>query len=529
MGIDMPNRDNITTTLEEKLDEAYKEISLLRNAKIEVKAEKDKLEAERDKLLDQIAWFKRKLFGQSSEKYIPEDPNQFKIDFDGLEELDVEKEIIAEAETEVINYTRKKPQKDKKKPVRLPLPEDLRRVREVIDVEGIDDRYIRIGEEITEILEHKPGELYVRQIVRPKYALKPEYQDLEENPISIADLPVLPLPRSNAGSSLLAEVLMDKYVFHMPFHRQIAKFKMQGIRIPASTMNDWFKGSCNLLKPLYEKLKEEVLASDYIQVDESTVPVINNEKHKTVKAYLWMVRSVMKNIVFFHYDQGSRSQKTVVSLLKGFQGAIQSDGYEAYNIYERKKGVLLLGCWAHARRKFEEALKEDPGVAGYALAQIGKFYTVEHMADDKDMNFEERAALRKRIAYPLMRAFEKWIIKYYPNSIKGGRMSNALSYTYNIFPKLARYSLDGRYKIDNNLAENAIRPLALGRKNYLFCGNHEAAENAAMVYSLLGCCKAADVNPRDWLADVLGKMAMYKTDSSIDLTKLLPANWKEIQ
>src|SRR5690554_237978 len=146
-----------------------------------------------------------------------------------------------------------------------------------------------------------------------------------------------------------------------------------------------------------------------------------------------MVRSVMDNLVFFHYDKGSRAQKVVVDLLKDYQGAVQTDGYQAYSIYEQKKGVLLLGCWAHARRKFSESLKEDKTGAEYALAQIAKLYQVEAMATEQEMDYEQRAELRRRLAYPIMCAFEKWIQGYYPKALPGGRMSRALAYTYNLF------------------------------------------------------------------------------------------------
>ena len=188
---------------------------------------------------------------------------------------------------------------------------------------------------------------------------------------------------------------------------------------------------------------------------------------------------------------------------------------------------MFLGCWAHARRKFSESLKEDKAAAEYALAQIAKLYQVEEMTTDQELNFEQRAELRKRVAYPIMRAFEKWIEGYYSKALPGGGMSKALTYTHNLFNRLSRYHLDGRYLPDNNLAENAIRPLAVGRKGYLFCGNHEAAENAAVMYSLLGCCKASDVNPREWLTDVFAKIALYNSNYDLDLAELLPHNWKK--
>lgn len=537
------DKDTLIEVLLQERDELYLELSKLREidngalekaeATIQDKDEKLKEKDEKIKqLTDQLAWYRRKFWKPSSEKHIPPDPDQRRIDFDGLDVLPEEEEAIKEAAKEIVTYKRKKPEKKKKHPVRLPLPDFLRREEEIIEPEGIDENWERIGEEVTEVLEHKPGELYVRRIVRPKYALKKKLQQSSENnqenieTIKTATLPLMPLPRSNAGASLLAELLLGKYEYHLPFHRQISMLKLTGMHIPGSTVGNWFMGGCDLLRALYYRLKEIVLSSDYIQVDESTVPVIDNEKHCAVKAYLWMVRSVMEKLIFFHYDKGSRAQKVVIDLLHEYQGAVQTDGYEAYSIYEHKKGVLLLGCWAHARRKFTEALAEDKSGAEYALEQISMLYKVETMATDEQMTYDQRADLRKRLAYPILCAFEKWIVNYYPKVIPKGRMSKALSYTYSLFHRLSRYHLDGRYQIDNNLAENAIRPLALGRKNYLFCGNHDAAENAAIIYSLLGCCKANNVNPREWLTDVLTRIPYYNADYSLDLAELLPHNWK---
>ena len=564
MAVDKPSdKDTLIETLLQERDELYQELSRLRESdggnleryetliremdkkirhldgKIKdyedkVKNYEDRVKNYEDKvrqLTDQLSWYRRKFWKPVSEKFIPQDPLQRRLDFDGLDVLLEEKEVATEAAKEIISYERRKPEKEKRQPVRLPLPEDLRREEEVIEPDGIDANWIRIGEEVTELLEHKPGELYVRRIVRPKYALKnglQQTQDSEESEqknIKIALLPLLPLPRSNAGASLLSELLIGKYVYHLPFHRSIAIFKQAGVSIPASTVSGWFTASSDLLRALYYRLKDIVLSTDYIQVDESTVPVINDEKHRAVKSYLWVVRSVMEKLMFFHYDKGSRAQKVVIELLRGYQGAVQTDGYDAYSIYEHKKGVLLLGCWAHARRKFTEALKEDKSGASYALEQIGLLYGVETMADDQGLDYQQRAELRSRLAYPILCAFEKWIVNYFPKSIPQGRMYKALTYTYALFQRLSRYHLDGRYQIDNNLVENAIRPLALGRKNYLFCGNHDAAENAAIMYSLLGCCKACNVNPGQWLTDVLTRIPAYNNDYSRDLAELLPHNW----
>jgi transposase len=541
----LADKDAFIENLLQERDELYQELSKLRQADggALVQAEKkiaqfQKVIEEKDRLIkkltDQLAWLRRKFWKASSEKYIPADPSQRKIDFDGLEILPEEEETIKAAASEIITYKRNKPEHVKKQPVRLPLPEHLRREEEIIEPEGINENWVRIGEEVTEQLEHKPGELYVRRIIRHKYALKKDLQVQQElgtdgilnKTVMIAPLPLLPLPRSNAGASLLAELIMGKYMYHLPFHRQISLFKLEGLKIPASTINDWFAGCGELLRALYYRLKEIVLQSDYIQIDESTVPVINHEKRRAVKAYLWVIRAVMKDLVFFHYDKGSRAQKVVIELLHNYKGAVQTDGYGAYSIYENKKGVMLLGCWAHARRKFTESMKEDKAGGEYALEQIGLIYGVESMADDQGLDYQQRAELRSRLAYPILCAFEKWVVSYMPKVLPKGRMSQALTYTYSLFHRLSRYHLDGRYKIDNNLVENTIRPLALGRKNYMFCGNHDAAENAAIMYSLLGCCAASDVNPREWLTDVLTRIPDYNNDYSLDLADLLPHYWK---
>lgn len=480
------------------------------------------------KLKLQIEMLQRKIWGKSSERYINEDPLQRKLDFDGLDLLPEEKELATSAKEEIEQYKKVRviEAKDKKHPVRKPLPESLPREETHIYPEHINlENWTELAPEITEILERETARWYVRRIIRHKYALKDKSQDVQAQVVT-APMPVLPIAKSYAGATVLADIIIDKYVNHLPFYRQIEMFKQQGISIAPATINGWFQNVADLLRPTYYRLKELVLTSDYIQSDETTIPIINNEKHTTIKGYIWMIRAVMGNLVFFHYDQGSRAQKVALQLFKDFQGVIQTDGYAVYDIYEHKKGVLPIGCWAHARRKFEEALAEDKARASYALEQIGLLYDVERRADQEQLSYDERADLRSRLAYPIMVAFEKWLVNEHPQVLPKGRIGKAIKYTYKIFPKLTRYHLDGRYKIDNNLGENAIRPIALGRKNWLFCGNHDAAENAAIMYSMLGCCKANEVNFRDWLVYFLNNIHRYDTDYSKDLAELLPHNFK---
>ena len=259
-------------------------------------------------------------------------------------------------------------------------------------------------------------------------------------------------------------------------------------------------------------------------MDETTIPVMDRDHPgATRKGYHWIVKSPMLNMLFFHYDKGSRAQRVAVDILNTFQGAVQSDAYGAYNIYETKKGVLLLGCWAHARRKFEQALDNDPQRAKHALKIIHDLYTIEREAREAELTFDQIKKLREEKSYPIIRTFEKWLLENINQVLPKSLIGKAVAYTYNIYPRLARYVLDGRYKIDNNDAENGVRPLALGRKNYLFCGNNESAERTAIIYTLMGCCKLAGVNPLEWLTDVLNRLP----DHSIQrLEELLPINWK---
>jgi transposase len=522
----------------EQRDELYRETSRLKsqlsgyqNFESERTSYQQQLDESKQtisKLRQQIEMLQRKIWGKSSERYINEDPLQRKLDFEGLDLLPEEKELATSAKQEIEKYKtiRVIEVKEKNHPVRKLLPEGLPREETHIYPENINtENWTELTPEITEVLERESAKWYVRRIIRHKYALKDKSQDVEKQIIT-APMPVLPIAKSYAGATVLADIIIDKYVNHLPFYRQIEMFKQQGISIASATINGWFKDVADLMRPTYYRLKELVLASDYIQSDETTIPIINNEKHTTIKGYIWMIRAVMGNLVFFHYDHGSRAQKVVLQLFKDYQGVIQTDGYAVYDIYENKKGVLPIGCWAHARRKFEEALAEDKVRASYALEQIGLLYDVERQADQQQLSFEERADLRSRLAYPIMVAFEKWLLNEYPKVLPKGRIGKAIRYTYNIYHKLTRYHLDGRLKIDNNLGENAIRPIALGRKNWLFCGNHDAAENAAIMYSMLGCCKASEVNFREWLVYFLNNIHKYDNDYSKDLAELLPHNFK---
>ena len=415
--------------------------------------------------------------------------------------------------------------KSHKREVRKPvMRKDLPVEETHIYPEGINpDEYIEIGVETTDRIAIHPAVMYIDRTVRHKFVLKSSLQieEPEKRTFIIAPLPEMIIPKGMASESLLADILIDKYVYHLPFYRVIQKYKELGVLLSDSTIGDWFTAVCSRLRPLYDKLRERIMSSEYIQVDESTLPVIDNEKHRAVKGYIWAVRDALCGDVYFHYDMGSRGGDTARKLIGGYRGTIQTDGYEVYEAYEGAPGKRMIGCWAHARRKFVEALDEDKKRASEALVYIGKLYGIEKEMQEAGLDYDAIQKRRNEESYKIIQEFETWM-----NSVSGSftpksRMGKALVYTYTLLPRLSRYVLDGRYNIDNNGVENAIRPIAVGRKNYLFCGNHDAAVRAAIVYSLFSSCKAHNVDVRLWLEDTLKRIP---TEKNID--RLLPCNWQ---
>lgn len=457
----------------------------------------------------------RLIFGKKSERFVGQDPNQLKFDFVQGEPV----EQVVEDVKKVIPQKSKKStsSEPKHQPVRQPIAAQLPRQTEVVEPQDIPAGAKRIGEEVTEVLEYKPAQIYVRQIIRPKYATP-------DGGVLIAELPPLALPKSNAGASLMSAILTHKYVDHLPLYRQQEQFQRDGFEVASSTLHNWVEAGINKLRPLYELILSKVRQSDYIQVDETRMPVLKADKPgAAVKGYMWAFTAPKSNLTAFYWDGGSRAQRVLVDVLDKFQGALQSDGYGAYEVYENTKGVTLLGCWAHARRKFFEAQDEHPEYAAQALTMIGQLYDVERQADEQNLLSGERQRLRELKSFPVIRAFQQWILDVYPKILPKSKLGKAILYTGNIYPRLARYVTVGDYKIDNNGIENAIRPVALGRKNYLYCGNDASAERTAIIYSIAATCKKCGVNPTKYLTDVLLRIDDTKISQ---LESLLPNNWK---
>ena len=491
----------------------------------------ESLQSRIKELTAQVAWLNRQLFGRKSEKLPIIDPNYPDL-FAGM--LPENAQQIADARDEAVEKivkTKEERRQEKKNRIMM---EDLPVLEQVIlTPDNLDTNlYKKIGQEVTRIVEHKPGQLYIKEIIREKWGLKDNTTTAPKgmSGVLIAPMPMLPIYKGIAGASLLAEILLQKYEYHMPYYRQIKQYSHLGMKgLTESTVDGWFKQTMELLRPLYEVLKAEVMKSDYVQADETTTPVINKETHKAVKEYLWMVRAVMERLVLFYYDQGSRAGAVIESLANryNFRGYLQCDGFAGYETaFKTNPDVLLVNCMVHIRRHLEQALDENRPMAEHGLKEIQHLYKIEHMCDDAQMSFDERKTKRQELSKPIMEAMKLWMetegVKYSESSLIG----KAITYAYTRWDNMMRYLDDGRLLLDNNLAENEIRPVTLGRKNYLFCGNHEAAQNMAVVCSLLATCRNHDVNPRDYLNDVISQMPYHTKASYEELLQLLPHKWK---
>ena len=495
------------------------------------KKEVESLNTRIKELTAQIAWLNRQLFGRKSEKLGIIDPAQLNLFADIQSEQMQEANESRDEAVEKITKTKEERRQEKKNRIMM---EDLPVLEQVILTPGNLDKnlYKKIGQEVTHIVEHKPGLLYIKEIIREKWGLKDNTSVAPKgmSGVLIAPMPLLPIYKGIAGASLLSEILLQKYEYHMPYYRQIKQYSHLGMKgLTESTVDGWFKQTMPLLRPLYEALKSEVMKAAYVQADETTTPVINKETHKAAKEYLWMVRAVMERLVIFHYDQGSRAGAVIESLANryNFKGYLQCDGFAGYETaFKTKPDVRLVNCMVHIRRHFEQALDENRQMAEHALREIQHLYRIEHMCDEAEMSFDERKAKRQELSKPIMEALKMWMETEGVKYSEGSQTGKAITYAYTRWDNMMRYLEDGMLLLDNNLAENEIRPITLGRKNYLFCGNHEAAENMAVVCSLLATCRNHDVNPRDYLNDVIGQMPYHAKASHEELIGLLPHKWK---
>jgi len=486
----------------------------------------DDMELRYADLAQQLAQFQKMIFGSRHERFVPTDDNNpspqlsLQLDADTIAACklsDVKKLTVIHTKTQV-TFNKPKPH-----PGRMKLPESLRRETVILmpdcDVTGLK----KIGEEITEILDFTPGEFYVKQYIRPKY-VKPA--SATNDTVITASLPGRMMEKCMAAEGLLAQVLVDKYMDHLPLHRQLQRFARVGLVIAQSTINGWVKNTLLLFIALYELHKQQILNSGYLNVDETGIRVLDDDKKgKSHKGFYWVYHSLELKASLFDYQPG-RGREGPDNILEKYQGFLQTDGYSTYEKIGAKHGVVHLGCMAHARRHFMEARHSDVPLADHALKMFQQLYAIEARIKDLALEGADKLLLRTNEAVPILKAMKQWLAEEYVKLRPSSPIAKAMAYSLPRMDMLSIYTTDARLNIDNNPVENAIRPVAIGRKNYLFAGSHEAAQRAAMMYSFFNTCRLHHINPYEWLKDVLERMHLY---TSSNLHELLPQNWAKIK
>lgn len=503
--------------LPESKEELVQIIAKLQMELTSAQVELASTQAKYDYLIEQIRLSKQKRFGSSSEK------NVLQADlFDeaGIElPEEVKEEISHEEEIEVKGHTRKK------HPIRKPIPGDLPREVIVHDIAETEkscecgSTLVKIGEEISEQIKYVPAQLSVVQHVRPKYACKP----CQEN-IKIAAMPILLLPKSMATPELVAHIIVSKYLDHVPLYRQEAIWQRVGIDMPRSSLCGWILKVAELCHPLVKLLQKEIIEHDYIQADETTLQVLNEAgRADTAKSYMWVYKGgdIHHPSAVFDYQE-TRGGYHAQNFLKGFKGYLQTDAYSGYNFTDYDEDIIALGCMAHARRPFAELAKisKKTGLAIDAIKYFQRLYTIEKYARENNLSYQERYNLRHQKAPPILDEFKQWLEMHLTKVPKQHKLGQGIQYVLKHWTELTAYLKDGRLEIDNNLVENLIRPLALGRKNWLFAGSPSGARAAAVFYSLIATCQLNNIEPYQYFCKMLHQIRLCKTDE--DFINLLP-------
>lgn len=461
-------------------------------------SEKDR---EIQKLQNAILNANKKTFGSKSEKLTSEQVKfSFNQELEPLQES-LEKEVVVPKHTRTIRKGRNA------------LPSDLPREEIIYEPEETHcgcckHELIKIGEERSQELEKIPAQLKVIEHVRIKKACPA----CKGAGVLVPPLPptAFPLERARPGAGLLADIIVSKYVDHLPLHRQEQIFLRHGIEMPRQRMCDWVAGVSELLMPIYTALKKEILSLSYIQADETTLKVQDNRTEgKCHTGYLWGLHGP-PNLVWFHYAE-SRSGKVIEEILNGFHGSVQTDAYAGYNQVFVPETCNRIACLAHVRRKFIEVQKTASKECAKILKFIAELYKLKNSRENEIKTEKILAELFEYLKYINERTL--------PRSLLAGALRYAITQEKEI-----RYIFsNANFELDNNAIERQIRPVAIGRKNYLFAGSHDGAKRAAILYSLLNTCKLNKVNPWEWLKDVLTRINSDKTAKAADF---LPHNWK---
>ncbi len=413
---------------------------------------------------------------------------------------------------------------------RKPLPETLERVLVEIDVPEEDKICDCCGTlqkpfdyDVSETLEFVPAYFKVIRTKRPKYSCP----SCSEGGITQA-LPLdLPIPKSYTTPSLLASIIISKFEDHLPLYRQNQIFSRYGIDIPRSTMDGWLSYLEPQFQLLWEALKKSITSAIYLQADETRITVLNqikrDPKKKTNLGHMWGFRT-SEGVIFLYNN--NRTATIPTQFLEEFHGTIQTDDYAGYNEIVRENDLIHILCWAHARRKFVEALEDDPPYVNEILDCIGKLYGLEKKAREEQFSHLQREEIRKENAPKLMEILKKLLENPVRTLTPKGRLGKAVNYTLKNWEKLQLYIQDGVTEIDNNLMENHNRPIAIGRKNWLFAGNEAGAQRYALFYSLIATCKIHGINTYDYFVDILQRLSNHPHTK---VHQLLPANWTPLQ
>lgn len=459
-----------------------------------------------DQLQFELTQLKRAVFGSKSERFIPDThPSQGNLFAEDTAEVTPEEQV----EEKIIQISKK----PKKQPVRQKIPAHLPRIETIIEPDIDLNGMKRLGIEVSEKLEIEPARFFVKKTIRPKYVDT-------DNQIHIAPLND-PFPKCTAGTSLVAHVAVQKYVDHSPLYRQSKIYKREQIDLPRSTLNGMIKRAAKLLQPLYLVLCKKVMEAGYLQADESSIPVLTTDKPgSAMKGCMLAKVAPLDQLVAFDYIK-TKEKRNILTSLAGFRGYLQVDGNVSYEPKGTEEHVELMHCLVHSRRKFEQALEYDRIRSSHVLQEIKKLYLLERQAAEANLKVEAITQKRQKEAIPILEKLKSWLEKNYDDEAPPNPFKNAVRYMLTRWNGLIKYTKEGKLRPDNNLIENHIRPLALGRKNYLFAGSHRGAEFAAIFYSFFATCRLHGHDPKAWLQDVLNRIGDHHINK---LEELLPTD-----
>lgn len=510
--------DALTRRLEEVVEDSRlirTERDALREQSNRDRSKLEKLERENQELRRRIDQFIRTYFGGKKSESIS--PNQMELALQGLASLLQSPTAATEAS---VDAPAKPPREAKPRRPRQALDDERLEQREtVIEPEEVladPEGWKQVGEEVTSQLDYEPGRLFRHRIVRRRY--------VRAETFAIAPLPAQPIDKGMVGPGLLAWLLMSKYTDHLPLYRLAAMLHRQhGVEIPRNTLASWVEQAADLLSPIYRAMREKHRKRTYLQVDETPIRYLDPDAPgESRQGYLWVYHDPGGEVLF-QWSTG-RAHEAPKEFLGDFRGIIQCDGFSAYTALVKACGgsVTLAHCWAHVRRALREASSESPRLAAWFVGQLQAMYGIEARLRKLKAGPALRAAVRSSQTVMIVERVFKAMERVKAGLVPGGALFKALDYALERQAGLKLFLSDGRIEIDSNLVENAIRPCALGRKNWLFIGHPEAGERSAIFYSLMASCRLHGINPNEYLRDVLSRLPGAKVT---DVHKFTPAEW----